>query len=876
MPKFNITPLHDVEVLNTSTGKNVYYSKGQDPCFNIELMSPLKKGWYSATIGIEDYRNKIRASKLYFDTGKGYNENETILLPPIQFNSISSHLFFPEDVISLRFDPTILKDAEFSIENVTIEATNTIKPANASGTSSHIVDPGNIQSLTSDNLKIALQKAFDKEYYLSNNTDIKAANINPFDHYFNQGWREGRRPNNWFNPIYYLNTYKDVQTEPLTHYLTIGLFEGRKPMVGDSSYYHHINQQNRSDYHKNSFIEFEKHDKVDVDLRLIAFYLPQYHPIPQNDKAWGKGFTEWTNVSKAIPQFEGHYQPRLPGELGYYDLRLVDIQRRQIELAKNYGLHGFCYHYYWFAGKKIMDTPIQQILDNPDLDFPFCINWANENWTKKWDGLDNDVILQQNHSPEDDIAFLEAIKPILTDKRYIRVSGKPLLMIYRPNKFPNIKATVKRWREHAKKIGIGDLYLVLTHSFDSQNPVEIGFDAATEFPPNNFNVTDITGSIDPYNSGYKGRVYDYTSLLTTSSTAIRPDYIKFRGICPSWDNEARKPGNGGSIHGSTPKKYETWLEYLCYYTEEHRTKDEKIIFVNAWNEWGEGTYLEPDRKYGYAYLETTYKVLEKFDKQKQRILASTQNVKKTADIAVVLHLYYVDLWSEMKSVLANFKDPFDLFININNSASISDIEKIRKDYPNAHIYSFENRGRDILPFVKTLEIILPLDYKYICKLHSKKSLHRQDGDNWRKHLIHDIIGSPERIKESIQALNNKDIGVVVSRGNSYAYREWIGSNVEIVENLAKKANIKVPDDFIFPAGSIFWFSPRIFKGTENLVHADEFPIENGQMDGTIAHAYERIVGLLCAVHNCKIVSLEEPKSETIAKNKTPKTNVTKN
>ncbi len=860
MPIHNLIPLHDLQIVTVSDTKTMYRSTGIDPCFDIELPEFLKKGLYRINISIESCKGRIRAPKIYFDIGKGYNEEQTILLPPIIENTIQSLLYFPEDIVNLRFDPTILKDAEFRIEYFEIEPANKTKPLlqnnnNAIAKTIPLIKEANIEPETNENLKKLLLKTFDKDYYLSNYPDIKISNRDPFEHYFSQGWREGRKPNDWFNPLFYVEANPDIKelnVEPLTHYLRIGKAEGRSIRKSGKAYFDYINQHNISEEYKNEYTEYTKYEKLDVDLKLIAFYLPQYHPIPENDEAWGKGFTEWTNVSKALPQFEEHYQPRLPGELGYYDLRLIDIQKRQIELAKNYGLYGFCYHYYWFAGKKIMDRPIQQLLDNPELDFPFCINWANENWTKKWDGLENEVILKQSHSPSDDIQFLDTIKPILTDTRYIKVNNKPLLMIYRPQLFPDIKATIRRWREHAKKIGIGEIYLVLTHSFDLQDPREIGFDAATEFAPNGYPISNITATIKTYNPNFAGQIYDYYSAINHSSSRKEQEYTKFRGVCPSWDNTARKPGNGNTLHNASPTSYMRWLEFLCYNTEEYKAIDEKIIFINAWNEWAEGAYLEPDRKYGYANLDVTYNVLKKFDKRKQIALKNTQKIKKKSDIAVIIHLYYTDLWKELKNELANFKEPFDLYININNSASVEDIELIKKDYPDVHIYAFENRGRDILPFLKTLDIMLPLGYKYVCKLHSKKSLHREDGSDWRKTLIQGIIGSPEKIKQSIDALNKEDVGVVVAKGNLFSYRDWVGSNVEIVENLAKKANIKIPEDFLFPAGSIFWFSPRIFKGTEKLVHADEFPVENGQIDGTIAHAYERIVGLLCAVHKCKI------------------------
>ena len=346
-------------------------------------------------------------------------------------------------------------------------------------------------------------------------------------------------------------------------------------------------------------------------VRLIAYYLPQFHAIAENDAWWGRGFTEWTNVTKALPRFAGHYQPHLPGELGFYDLRLPLVLGRQAELARAHGVEGFCFHHYWFGGRTLLDAPVRLLLEHPEIDIGFCVNWANENWTRRWDGNDAEVLMAQRHSAEDDIAFAASLEPLFRDPRYIRIDGRPLLKLYRPRLLPDAAATVRRWRAHFVAAGLGDPYIVMPRVSGTDDPREYGMDAAAGFPPhgNGFVAPPVQDGLEKLDPDWQGTAVRYGDMVR-GALADDPDrFTYFPGVCPSWDNEARKPGRGFTVIESSPDAYGAWLDAACRRALRAGNPQERMVFINAWNEWAEGAHLEPDRHYGYAYLNETARVV---------------------------------------------------------------------------------------------------------------------------------------------------------------------------------------------------------------------------------------------------------------------------
>lgn len=355
--------------------------------------------------------------------------------------------------------------------------------------------------------------------------------------------------------------------------------------------------------------------------RFIAFYLPQYHPTPENDLWWGKGFTEWVNVAKARPLFHGHVEPHIPADLGFYDLRVPEVRIQQAELAQQAGIEAFCYWHYWFGnGKRLLDRPFREVLESGQPDFPFCLAWANHSWYKKlWDPKSKDkdtLLIEQKYLGVDDyVSHFYALLPAFKDKRYFRVNGKPFFIIYDAVGFPDIKSFVETWRDLAHQNGLNDFYFVAT-DFDSRNKVDIlskGIDAI--YNNDTFNVHH---HLKKWQKAllYIQRTYLHYPTVFKYEDAIKHMVIDdcandtvIPMIAPNWDHSPRSGRNAIILKDSTPVLFNK-IAKRAIGLVRHKPEDEQIIIIKSWNEWGEGNYMEPDQEFGHGYIDALREAID--------------------------------------------------------------------------------------------------------------------------------------------------------------------------------------------------------------------------------------------------------------------------
>jgi len=371
-------------------------------------------------------------------------------------------------------------------------------------------------------------------------------------------------------------------------------------------------------------------------VKAIAFYFPQFHAIPENDEWWGKGFTDWVNVKKAKPLFKGHYQPRVPLGGRYYDQSRKEVVAQQIDLAKRHGLGGFCHYHYWFDDKQLLETPTNIVMDSPELDFPFCLAWANETWSRRWDGRDHHILIAQTHKPEESRwqKHFDYLIRAWKDPRAIKIDGRPVFLIYRPQRIIELDRMLEFWREKAREQGLEGVYFIAIKQYELPKPELFDkFDAVVQFQPfetlysPDFPVKGVMTNrltqrfrllperVQAWLSSVRNAIprptfLDYDLIWTYLLQRQRErDLPTLAGAFMDWDNTARYGKRATVFRGASPERFEYWFKQLVDQVEQ-RPENERMIFLNAWNEWAEGTYLEPDERYGYQYIEALQRCLQ--------------------------------------------------------------------------------------------------------------------------------------------------------------------------------------------------------------------------------------------------------------------------
>ncbi len=576
---------------------------------------------------------------------------------------------------------------------------------------------------------------------------------------------------------------------------------------------------------------------------LVAFYLPQFHTFAENDAWWGKGFTEWRNVTRALPQFEGHVQPRLPADLGFYDLRNPQVMRDQAQLAAEHGIGAFCFYYYWFSGRTLMEDPLQQWLADDSIDLPFCLCWANENWARRWDGRDDDVLIGQQHSAEDDLAFIAHIARYLRDRRALKADGKPMLLVYRPHLLPDARATAERWRRWCRDNGVGEIHLAYVQGFERPDPRDIGFDAAVEFPPNMSNPGSLSAQQWLLNPEFNGDVRDWRELAAEIAARPLPGYPLYPGVNPGWDNEARRSGRGRVYLHASPRGYRDWLRRTVHERLSAAPQNQRLVFINAWNEWAEGAVLEPDARLGHAWLQAT-----------REALSPSPPVRQAP--AVHLHAWYLETLPEVLSALGEAALPWRIVVTTPEAQVEAVQQALASHGLQGEVIPVTNQGRDILPFLEVAERLLQDHHDVVLKLHTKRSTHRENGDQWRQELLQRLVegGRAARIHAAFQA--DPGLGMVVAEGHLLRVVDFIGGNGPVLQRLRVRLGLPTTTAADrWGAGGMGWWRLQALRPLLDAhLYRSAFEAEHGQIDGTLAHAIERVLGTCCEQSGLRVMT----------------------
>jgi glycosyltransferase involved in cell wall biosynthesis len=455
---------------------------------------------------------------------------------------------------------------------------------------------------------------FDYAYYLNANPDVASVGVDGYLHFVRSGADEGRLPSEGFSWLelrerYHLSgSNMQVFRELMLRWRHLNL----ESIADETSAIQLIQDEIRASHRPSD--AYEPHAAsapagTERPCDVYAFYLTQYHRVPENDAWWGEGFTEWHNVVRGAPRFVGHYQPRIPSALGFYDLDDPRVMERQVALAQQAGLAGFAFYYYHFGSQRLLEKPLERFLADPALDLGFFLIWANETWSRRWDGSESEILLEQTYPPDMPEMVAADLVRHFSDPRYRRIDGRPLLAIYRTGDIPDAANWIVALRAAFAALG-EDPLIYMAQTFEDEDPRRFGIDGALEFPPHKISRTLRLAMPDRgFGNNPLLKVWDYDAFVDAALRQPVPPYPLIRTCFPSWDNDSRRQGAASVIHGSTPEKFRRWLQGLVDEAEKESAEGQAIVCINAWNEWGEGAYLEPDRRFGYAYLNIVQAVL---------------------------------------------------------------------------------------------------------------------------------------------------------------------------------------------------------------------------------------------------------------------------
>ena len=620
----------------------------------------------------------------------------------------------------------------------------------------------------------------------------------------------------------------------------------------------------------NQLSEFENNINYSFfksDVKPIALYLPLFYENNKKNLSINGQIIGWTNIKKCKSLFKGHHQPRIPGDninyLDYYNSFNITVIKKQVELAKMHGIYGFAIYYYWFCGKKVLEKPLDLYSSNKEINFPFLLIWVNNNLNNKLEREKEDIFCKPTDIEVYSQLFIKDIEKYLIDYRYIKINNKPLLGIYEAYDLSNLNQTIKKFREKSKEYGIGEIFILVCLNNSETNKILNSqlFDGAFDLPPHH--------SLGNFKTRFKN-TFIYSELIYKNikyNYSNSKNFSFFRCSMLQWDNCPSKKNFEIYDYYSPEQFYFIgilsfisiyiliffFMSYLILnkiiidWTKKHYDKENRFFFINSWNNWYEGCYLEPDQKYGYASINSLSKAIFNLDYIE---LNNFNSINNNSKIAIQAHLFYEDLIFDIINITNNIPVKFDLFISVCSKYVKEIVEQyiIKNSKANfIEIKIFSNKGRDVLPFIIQMKNVFQ-KYKYICHIHSKKSLFSNFGDEWRNYLYFNLLGNKKIISEIVTEFEKYNKLGLIFAEPFYKILTNLGKTIidpnikymnYIIKNISPKYRVS-QNYFDFPEGNMFWAKIESIYQIFEINIKKRVSKENGMLDLTIIHGIERI------------------------------------